>query len=256
MPKETVNEWNLPRSCKKVFFDNKNIFMAKSEHQVDQIDRESLLGFFNQENIEIKREFKRIVEKIHRKESAFLCRDILDFELLWSYNQEKKDNFLEEEKISGLHTILSVPISKFNYEKTKLPLKQQDKSSYYRVRLSVPEPVVSHDFSKGSLELLVSFEVECVQNMSEQNKCYLNFFTVTNVNQSKVQPFHQWVGNRTVIVEAVRAFEVMRFKKRVRIFYPGIYSLRTFNLRTLGSNELIQDFNTDEEFLVFAENIK
>ena len=87
------------------------------------IDEKNLMGFLIEENKEIKRDFKKIEQKTqkYKNRNDILCREMVDFELLWSYSQVKTDNFLEEELKTGLHTILSIPINKMHYDKCKKP---------------------------------------------------------------------------------------------------------------------------------------
>ena len=47
--------------------------------------------------------------------------------------------------------------------------------------------------------------------------------------------------------------DIVVFKKSVRVFYPGIYEFKTFNVKTVESNKILPDANKDEEFLIFVE---
>lgn len=47
--------------------------------------------------------------------------------------------------------------------------------------------------------------------------------------------------------------DIMMFDKWVRVFAPGIYEFKTFNLKSKELNKTLPDVNKDEEFIVFVE---
>ena len=167
---------NIKRKDKEVFYEAKNII--KIEETVKNIITEdSLIGFLEQENLVVKKEFQTIEENTKKKEDPFFCREFLDFELLWDYNLKEKtendvdfinganfgkledksenlekSNFSENEKndkksILGQHSIINTPINPLNYRHKK---GKEKIGPLYTIKLSTKNQKIKHNFSKKS----------------------------------------------------------------------------------------------------------
>lgn len=138
---------------------------ANREDLQVMLDEENLLGFLREENEEIKNEFEYLQKRLrrHGQEGEYFCRDILDFELLWKHSASVPNDFLNSQNIFGLHTILSIPLNKSNYEKMKR--NDKDHNGCFKVRVSADSNTIFHDFANGSLEITLNFEVECISNL-------------------------------------------------------------------------------------------
>ncbi len=85
------NDRMIKRKDKIIFYDPKNIITFKDSMKNEE--EKDLMGFLDQENSSIKNDYKNMELKIlkHKKDVTFLCKDFLDFELLWEYKDKEEE---------------------------------------------------------------------------------------------------------------------------------------------------------------------